>query len=199
MGAQLHMLYLDDRGYAKVHSGAGESAPDPVAGICSELTTLVPWRLEPMHARLLRVAGEHVAMVALREPTIDLPRVHAGSAKASNPQRALAEATLVAAAGDGDVFDLALPRLVEAGYVRSAIVIRGEEERQYGRLSDVGWLLAVRSQLATDGQLVAATDDGTYRVLRYPGVDVALVSEGVGTAWVEVWCSMLLEANRMVL
>lgn len=199
MSTRLHLLYLDDRGYAKVQSGAGEATPDPVAGVCSELTALVPWRLEPMHARLLKIAGDHLAMVALREPTTDVPRVHAGSAMAPHPQLALAEATLAAGVGDGDVFDLALPRLVAAGYVRSAIVVRGDEERQYGRLSDVGWLMALRGQMEADGELVASTDDGTYRLLRYPGVEMALVSDSeLGAAWVEIWCSMLLEANRMV-
>lgn len=199
MSAQLKMLYLDDRGFARVQAGAGELSRDPVAGVCSELSLFVPWRLEPLHSRLLRLAGQHLAMVALREPTGDVPVIHAGSARSVDPQEALAEATLTAGTGDGDVFDLALPRLVEAGHVRSAVVVRQETERQYGQLGDVGRLMALRAAVEAEGQLVASTDDGTFRLLRYPGVEVVLVSDnGVGAAWVEVWSSMLLEANRMV-
>ena len=95
----------------------------------------------------------------------------------------------------------ALPSAVAEGKVRTAVVFEdGGAPVRWGVADDEARLAALYAVVPHLGSFTATTGADTYRVLRLPGIGVALVSEGAAAAtWVEGWFAALLHATQFAL
>ena len=103
--------------------------------------------------------------------------------------------------GGRNVLAAALPSAVAEGKVRTGVVFGdGDAPVRWGLADDEARLAALYAVVPHLGSFSATTGADTYRVLRLPGIGVALVSEGASAAtWVEGWFAALLHATRFAL
>ncbi|HEV3213796.1 MAG TPA: hypothetical protein VGZ03_10415, partial [Acidimicrobiales bacterium] len=159
-------------------------ADERFEAVCGELGILPARRVEPVAARVLPFGHEQVAMVQRLDAAA--PLVAPGAVGVTPGRNALAAA---------------LPSAVAEGKVRAAVVFGdGDAPVRWGRADDEARLAALFAVVPHLGTFTATTGSDTYRVLRLPGIGVALVSEGASAAtWVEGWFAALLHATQFAL
>jgi hypothetical protein len=190
-------LRLGPHGQLEVSPDLATQADDRFQAVCEELGILLARRVEPVSARLLPFGTEQVAIVQLRDGA-DAPIVQAATGHGTSPAEAVAGAAIDAVTGGRSVLATALPGAVAEGKVRSAVVFdEGEAPVRWGRADDEARLAALYAVVPHLGSFTATTGADTYRVLRLPGIGVALVAEGQNAAtWVDGWFAALLHAAQ---
>ena len=193
-------LWLDASGRLGVPPDYVTQADDRFEAVCEELGILLARRVEPVSARVLPFGTEQLAMVQLKDPSAG-SEVHAATARGASPAAAVAGAAINAVTGGRNVLAAALPGAVAQGKVRTAVVFSdGEAPVRWGLPDDETRLASLYAIVPHLGSFTATTDNDTYRVLRLPGIGVALVSEGQSAAaWVEGWFAALLQATQFAL
>lgn len=189
-------------------AGRLEVAPDFAAqaderfeAVCDELGILLARRVEPVSARVLPFGSEQLAMVQVLDASTDGPQLHAATSRGASRAAAVADAAVSAVTGGQNVLAAALPSAVADGKVRTAVVFGdGDAPVRWGLADDEARLAALYAVVPHLGSFTATTGADTYRVLRLPGIGVALVSEGASAAtWVEGWFAALLHATQFAL
>jgi len=170
-----------------VATGFAGKADDRFEAVCGELGILLARRVEPVSARVLPFGSEQVAMVE---------RLDATTGGGPPPHAAVDAMT-----GGRNVLAAALPSAIAEGKVRTGVVFGdGDAPVRWGLADDEARLAALYAVVPHLGSFSATTGSDTYRVLRLPGIGVALVSEGASAAtWVEGWFAALLHATRFAL
>ncbi len=194
-------LVLGPSGIVELSPEVAAQADDRFEAVCAELGILLARHVEPVSARVLPFGSEQLAMVQLLDTSTDGARLHAATARGTSPAAAVAGAAIDAVTGGHDVLATALPGAVAEGKVRSAVVFRdGDAPVRWGGADDEARLAALYAVVPNLGSFTATTGADTYRVLRLPGIGVALVSEGPSAAaWVEGWFAALLHATQFAL
>ena len=198
-GPVAHPLQLGPEGLVEVAPDFAAQADERFESVCDELGILLARRVEPVSARVLPFGSEQVAMVQLLDTsTPGRPRLLAATGHGLSRAAAVADAAIDAMTGGRSVLASALPGAVAEGKVRTAVVFGdGEAPVRWGRSGDEARLAALYAVVPHLGSFSATTGTDTYRVLRLPGIGVALVSEGASAAtWVEGWFAALLHATQ---
>ena len=190
-------------------SGLVELAPDVAAqaddrfeAVCAELGILLARHVEPVSARVLPFGSEQLAMVQLLDASTD-GRAPARRDRPGHVARG-------GRRGCGDRRGDGWPRRARRPPCRApsprarsarAVVFRdGDAPVRWGGADDEARLAALYAVVPHLGSFTATTGADTYRVLRLPGIGVALVSEGPSAAaWVEGWFAALLHATQFAL
>jgi cell division septum initiation protein DivIVA len=193
-------LRLGPTGYVEVAPDLASQADDRFQAVCDELGILLARRVEPVSARVLPFGTEQVAIVQLRDGA-DGTELLQATGHGTSRAEAVAGAAIDAVTGGRSVLAAALPGAVAEGKVRSAVVFgEGEAPVRWGRADDEARLAALYAVVPHLGSFTATTGTDTYRVLRLPGVGVALVAEGQSAAtWVDGWFAALLHATQFAL
>jgi vacuolar-type H+-ATPase subunit H len=192
---------LGSHGHLEVAPGAAAAADARLESVCAELGILLARHVEPVSVRVLPFGDEQLAMVQLLDASLDAPQLHAATARGASPSEAVAGAAVRAMTGGHNVLEAALPGAVAEGKVRSAVVFsEGDAPVRWGQAGDEARLAALYAVVPQLGSFTATTGGETYRVLRLPGIGIALVSEGASAAaWVEGWFSALVHATQFAL
>jgi vacuolar-type H+-ATPase subunit H len=192
---------LGPHGHLEVAPRAAADANARLESVCAELGILLARHVEPVSVRVLPFGDEQLAMVQLLDAEADGARLHAATARGATPSEAVAGAAVRAMTGGHNVLEAALPGAVAEGRVRSAVVFsEGDAPVRWGEAGDEARLSALYAVVPQLGSFTATTGEDTYRVLRLPGIGVALVSEGASAAaWVEGWFSALVHATQFAL
>jgi vacuolar-type H+-ATPase subunit H len=194
-------LRLGPHGHLEVAQGAAADADARLESVCAELGILLARHVEPVSVRVLPFGDEQLAMVQLLDAAPSGAQLHAATARAASSSEAVADAAVRAMTGGHNVLEAALPGAVAEGRVRSAVVFgEGDAPVRWGKAGDEARLSALYAVVPQLGSFTATTGADTYRVLRLPGIGVALVSEGASAAaWVEGWFSALVHATQFAL
>jgi vacuolar-type H+-ATPase subunit H len=192
---------LGPQGHLEVAPRAAVDANARLESVCAELGILLARHVEPVSVRVLPFGDEQLAMVQLLDAEADGARLHAATARGATPSEAVAGAAVRAMTRGHNVLEAALPGAVAEGRVRSAVVFsEGDAPVRWGEAGDEARLSALYAVVPQLGSFTATTGADTYRVLRLPGIGVALVSEGASAAaWVEGWFSALVHATQFAL
>ncbi|HEY8080777.1 MAG TPA: hypothetical protein VIE15_01725 [Acidimicrobiales bacterium] len=191
-------LWVDATGRLGVSPDYVAQADNRFEAICEELGILLARHVEPVSARVLPFGTEQLAMVQLRDASAE---VHAAAARGASAAAAVAGAAIDAVTGGRSVLAAALPGAVAEGKVRTAVVFsEGEAPVRWGLADDETRLASLFAVVPHLGSFTATAGADTYRVLRLPGIGVALVSEGPSAAaWVEGWFAALIQATQFAL
>jgi hypothetical protein len=200
-GGSAPPLRLGPAGRVEVAPDFAAQADERFGAVCDELGILLARRVEPVSARVLPFGTEQLAMVQVLDASMDGPQLHAATAHGTSRAAAVADATVSAVTGGQNVLAAALPSAVAEGKVRTAVVFGdGDAPVRWGLADDESRLAALYAVVPHLGSFTATTGSDTYRVLRLPGIGVALVSEGASAAtWVEGWFAALLHATQFAL
>jgi hypothetical protein len=173
-------------GHVEFAPGAASAADARLESVCAELGILLARHVEPVSVRVLPFGDEQLAMVQVLDSSGDGPQLLAATARGASPSEAVAGAAVRAMTGGHNVLEAALPGAVAEGKVRSAVVFsEGDAPVRWGGAGDEARLAALYAVVPQLGSFTATTGPDTYRVLRLPGIGVALVSEGASAAaWV---------------
>jgi cell division septum initiation protein DivIVA len=194
-------LRLGAAGRVEVAPDFATQADERFEAVCDELGILLARHVEPVSARVLPFGSEQLAMVQVLDASKDGPELHAATARGTSRAMAVADAAVSAVTGGQNVLAAALPSAVAEGKVRTAVVFgEGDAPVRWGLADDEARLAALYAVVPHLGSFTASTGPDTYRVLRLPGIGVALVSEGASAAsWVEGWFAALLHATQFAL
>jgi hypothetical protein len=192
---------LGRTGHLEIDPGVAAAADARLESVCAELGILLARHVEPVSVRVLPFGDEQLAMVQLLGTSEAGPQLHAATWRGASRSEAVAGAAVRAMTGGHNVVEAALPGAVAEGKVRSAIVFsEGDAPVRWGQAGDEARLAALFAVVPQLGSFTATTGPDTYRVLRLPGIGVALVSEGASAAaWVEGWFAALLHATQFAL
>jgi hypothetical protein len=201
MGGASPPLRLGTAGRLEVAPDFAAQADERFDSVCDELGILLARNVEPVSARVLPFGSEQLAMVQVLDTSRDGPQLHAAMARGASRAVAVADAAVNAVTGGQNVLAAALPSAVAEGKVRTAVVFGdGVAPVRWGLAGDESRLAALYAVVPHLGSFSATTGSDTYRVLRLPGIGVALVSEGASAAtWVEGWFAALLHATQFAL
>jgi hypothetical protein len=200
-GGSTPPLRLGAAGRVEVAPDFATEADERFEGVCHELGILLARHVEPVSARVLPFGSEQLAMVQVLDASTEGPRLHTATARGDSRAMAVADAAVSAVTGGKSVLAAALPSAVAEGKVRTAVVFgEGDAPVRWGLADDESRLAALYAVVPHLGSFTATTGTDTYRVLRLPGIGVALVSEGASAAtWVEGWFAALLHATQFAL
>jgi vacuolar-type H+-ATPase subunit H len=192
---------LGPLGHLEVAPGVAAAADARLESVCSDLGILLARHVEPVSVRVLPFGDEQLAMVQVLDTSAERTQLHAATGRGASASEAVAGAAVRAMTGGHNVLEAALPGAVADGKVRSAVVFsEGDAPVRWGGAGDEARLAALYAVIPQLGSFTATTGTDTYRVLRLPGIGVALVSEGASAAaWVEGWFAALLHATQFAL
>lgn len=187
-GGSAPSLRLGGAGHLDVSPDFAARADERFAAVCGELGIPLARRVEPVAARVLPFGSEQVAMVRRLDAPESAPQHRSG----------LGMDTMT---GGRSVLASALPSAIAEGKVRTAVVFGdGEAPVRWGEAGDEARLAALYAVVPHLGSITATTGTDTYRVLRLPGIGVALVSDGASAAtWVEGWFAALVHATQFAM